>query len=38
MAFIKELTYYLPECIVTNDELEQQLADVLSWASTILKF
>ena len=28
MAFIKELTYYLPERIVTNDELEQQLTEV----------
>lgn len=28
MAFIKALTYYLPERIVTNQELEQQLAEV----------
>lgn len=35
MAFIKELTYYLPERIVTNDELEQQLADVGGIASVV---
>ena len=28
MAFIKALTYYLPERVVTNEELEQQLAEV----------
>ena len=28
MAFIKALTYYLPKHIITNEELEQQLAEV----------
>lgn len=35
MAFIKALTYYLPERIVTNEELEQQLAEVGGIASVV---
>lgn len=33
MAFVKSLTYYLPELIVTNEELEQQLTEVGGIAS-----
>ena len=35
MAFIKALSYYLPERIVTNEELEQQLAEVGGIASVV---
>lgn len=35
MAYIKALTYYLPECIVSNEELEQQLAEVGGIASVV---
>ena len=35
MAFIKALTYYLPERIVTNQELEQQLQEVGGIATVV---
>lgn len=35
MAFIKALTYYLPERVVTNEEMEQKLAEVGGIASVV---
>ena len=35
MAFIKAITYYLPEVIVTNEQLGAELGDVLLMAKTV---
>ncbi len=35
MAFIKALTYYLPDRVVTNEELDQQMAEVGGIASVV---